>query len=97
MKKRRLLDEMHETARGLARIGALDKQTMREFDTLALPSVRELSAKQIRALRTRKREPGGICRHAEHERLHCSEVGDWRETPEWSVVETPQRYRSEGY
>jgi putative transcriptional regulator len=55
MKKRRLLDEMHETARGLARIGALDKQTMREFDALALPVVRELSAKQIRALRTRTR------------------------------------------
>jgi hypothetical protein len=30
MKKRRLLDEMHGTARGLARIGAVDKQTMRE-------------------------------------------------------------------
>jgi len=55
MKKRRLLDEMHETARGLERMGALDKQTMREFDTLALPPVRELSAKQIRALRTRTR------------------------------------------
>jgi len=60
MKKRRLLDEMHETARGLARIGALDKQTMREFDTLALPAVRELSAKQIRALRTRTRVSQGV-------------------------------------
>jgi len=31
MKKRCLLDEMHGTARSLARIGALDKQTMRFF------------------------------------------------------------------
>jgi hypothetical protein len=29
MKKRRLLDEMHGAARGLARIDALDKQTVR--------------------------------------------------------------------
>jgi len=36
-------------------MGALDKKTMREFDNLALPPVRELSAKQIRALRTRTR------------------------------------------
>jgi len=55
MKKSRLLDEMRETARGLERIGALDKQTMREFDALTLPPVQELSAKQIRALRVRSR------------------------------------------
>lgn len=55
MKKSRILSEMHETARGLHNVGALDKQTMREFDTLALPQVRDLSPKQIRALRTRTR------------------------------------------
>lgn len=55
MRKRRLLDEMRETAHGLMRIGALDKQTMRQFDALMLPPVRELSAKQIRAIRARSR------------------------------------------
>ena len=55
MKKSRLLSEMRETARGLERIGAVDKHTMREFDALTLPPVRELSAKQIRALRIRNR------------------------------------------
>src|SRR5437588_507385 len=55
MKKSRLLDEMYETARGLVRVGALDKQTLREFDALTLPPVRELSAKQIRAIRVRTR------------------------------------------
>lgn len=55
MKKSRLLTEMRETARGLVRIGALDKQTMREFDALTLPPVRELSARQIRAIRVRTR------------------------------------------
>ncbi len=55
MKKSRLLNEMHETARGLERIGVLNKHTMREFDVLTLPPVKELTAKQIRALRTRNR------------------------------------------
>ena len=55
MKKSRLLDEMRETARGLERIGALDRQTMREFDVLTLPPVQELTAKQIRAIRVRSR------------------------------------------
>jgi putative transcriptional regulator len=55
MKKSRLLSELRETARGLERIGVLDKQTMREFNALTLPPVHELSARQIRAIRTRNR------------------------------------------
>ena len=55
MKKSRILSEMHDTARGLHEIGALDKRTMHEIDALALPPVRELSAKQIRAIRARTR------------------------------------------
>jgi len=55
MKRNRLLGELRETARGLERIGVLDKQTMREFDALTLPAVHELSARQIRALRVRSR------------------------------------------
>src|ERR1022692_85842 len=53
MKKTRLLSEVHETARGLARIGAIDKHTLRDLDALCLPAVRELSSKQIRAIRSR--------------------------------------------
>ncbi|MEP7244180.1 MAG: DNA-binding transcriptional regulator [Gammaproteobacteria bacterium] len=53
MKKSRVLTEVHETATALHRSGAIDKQTMREFDALALPQVRDLSPKQIRALRAR--------------------------------------------
>jgi putative transcriptional regulator len=55
VKKSRLLNEMHETARGLERMLVLNKHTMREFDVLTLPPVKELTAKQIRALRTRNR------------------------------------------
>jgi putative transcriptional regulator len=53
MKKSRLLSEVHETARGLIRIGAIDKHTLRDIDAPCLPPVRELSAKQIRAIRSR--------------------------------------------
>ena len=53
MKKSRLLREIHETAAGLERSGALEKQTMREFDALCLPAVRSLSARDIRAIRSR--------------------------------------------
>ena len=53
MKRSRLLTEIHETATALHRSGAIEKQTMREFDALALPQVRDLSAKQIRILRAR--------------------------------------------
>jgi putative transcriptional regulator len=55
MKRTRLLNEMRETAHGLKHIGALDKHTMREFDVLTLPPIQELSARQIRAIRTRSR------------------------------------------
>ena len=55
MTKSRILAEMHETARGLHRAGALEKQTLREFDALCLPPVRSLSARQIRAIRSRAR------------------------------------------
>jgi putative transcriptional regulator len=55
MKKSRLLSEVHETARGLAGVGAVDQQTMRDLDALCLPPVHELSAKQIRAIRDRTR------------------------------------------
>ena len=53
MKNSRLLNEMHETAQGLARIGAIDKRTLRDLEALCLPPVRDLSAKQMRAIRGR--------------------------------------------
>ena len=55
MKKSRILEEMRETAQGLSRIGAMDKQTLKKFDVLTLPPIRDLSPKQIRAIRTSTR------------------------------------------
>ena len=55
MKKSRILAEVNETARGLHRIGVLDQRTLREFDVLTVAPVPALSARQIRAIRTRTR------------------------------------------
>jgi putative transcriptional regulator len=55
MKKSRILGEMRETAAGLARAGVIDKQTMKEFDALSLAPVRDLSPRQIRAIRAQSR------------------------------------------
>jgi len=55
MKRSRILSEVRETAAGLHRSGSIDKQTMRTFDALTLPQIRDLTPKQIRTLRARTR------------------------------------------
>jgi putative transcriptional regulator len=46
---------MRQTAAGLVRAGVVGKQTMKEFDVLALAPVRDLSPRQIRSIRTQSR------------------------------------------
>ena len=55
MAKKRILDTLHETAKGLHKAGIMHKQTMREFDALCLPPVKNLSAAQIRRIRKRNK------------------------------------------
>ena len=49
----KLLTAMHETAKGLHKAGTLDAMTMRDFDALCLPPVKNYTPAQIRRLRTR--------------------------------------------
>jgi len=49
----KLLQVMHETAKGLHKAGTLDAMTMREFDALCLPPVKHYTPTQIKRLRTR--------------------------------------------
>lgn len=53
MKKHRTkaLKAAHETAQGLHRIGLIDAKTMREFDVSCLTQVKDLSPRQIAAVR----------------------------------------------
>jgi len=57
MAKQYLSDAMasiHETMEALQEVGAIDKQTMREFDDACLTPVEPLSPGAIRALRERE-------------------------------------------
>ncbi len=45
---------IHETMEALHDVGAIDKQTMREFDVACLTPVRVLSPDEIRTLRLRE-------------------------------------------
>ncbi len=54
-KRSRILDEIHETATGLHRIGLLDEVTMRDFDVLRLPPVANYTPRQIKRIRMGQR------------------------------------------
>jgi putative transcriptional regulator len=46
-----IAEAMHETVRGMHRVGLVDKKTMREFDVRCLTSLEDLTAEDIVALR----------------------------------------------
>ena len=48
-----ILDTVHETAQELHTAGAMTPQTLREFDAMCLPPVKEYTAIQIKQIRTR--------------------------------------------
>lgn len=52
---KKILDTVHKTAEGLHDAGVMGTRTMREFDALCLPPVRDLSAAQIKRLRMRNK------------------------------------------
>jgi putative transcriptional regulator len=51
----KILDTVHKTADGLHKAGVMSTKTMRELDALCLPPVKNLSAAQIKRLRTRNK------------------------------------------
>ncbi|MFT4926516.1 MAG: putative transcriptional regulator [Phenylobacterium sp.] len=46
-----ILEAMHETAKDLTEAGAMDVQTLREFDEFCLPEVEEYDAAHIKPIR----------------------------------------------
>ena len=55
-----ILDAVHETASDLNRAGVMSEMTMREFDALCLPEIKELSASQIKRLRQKEKASQGV-------------------------------------
>jgi len=54
-KRKALLETLHKTARGLRDAGLMDTKTMREFDALCLPRIKEYSAAQIKRIHERNK------------------------------------------
>ena len=54
-KRKTMLKVVHETARGLRDAGLMETKTMREFDVLCLPRVKEYTATQIKRIRERNK------------------------------------------
>lgn len=50
---KKMLDALHETAKGLHQAGTMDAVTMREFDALCLPPVKSYTPNKIKKLRAR--------------------------------------------
>lgn len=50
-RKSRIIEEMHETARGLHKVGLISKRRMREFDALCHLDVKEMPPQKIKFLR----------------------------------------------
>ena len=50
-----ILDAVHETAKDLHGIGIMDETTMREFDAMCLPPVKNYTAEDIKRIRTSQR------------------------------------------
>src|SRR5580704_14757924 len=55
VKKPSMLEVDHQMAKGLYQANVINATTMREFDTLCLPPVKELSATEIKKIRLREK------------------------------------------
>ncbi|MBI5448062.1 MAG: DNA-binding transcriptional regulator [Gammaproteobacteria bacterium] len=53
MKRNKLLEAIHETAEGMYKAGVMDEKTMRKFDVMCLPYIKNYTPSQIRNLRRR--------------------------------------------
>ncbi len=55
-----ILDVVHETARGLHAAGVMKETTLREFDALCLPPVKQYNAQQIKRIRVSNHASQGV-------------------------------------
>jgi len=58
--KKPILDVIHKSAKELHDAGVMNAQTMREFDALCLPPVKNYTARQIKRIRERSMTSQGV-------------------------------------
>ena len=73
--KKTILETIHETVKGLYDSGLMDVQTMRNFDLMCLPSVKELTPHEIKMLRLAAKLSQPV--FAEHINVSPSTVKKW--------------------
>ncbi len=55
-----ILDTVHETAKDLHKTGVMKNATLREFDALCLPPIKEYSSSQIKNIRLKNHASQGV-------------------------------------
>lgn len=69
------LEAVYESAMGLYNAGVIDGQTMREFDELCLPPIRDFKAKEIKRMRLRAKVSQNV--FAKYLNTSVSTVKQW--------------------
>ena len=77
MMDKSILDMVHEGAKDLHAAGVMKETTLREFDALCLPPVKEYTAVQIKRIRMRERASQGV--FAAHLNISKSTVQKWEQ------------------
>jgi putative transcriptional regulator len=75
--KNKVLKTVHEAAQGLTAAGVMDKQTMREFDALCLPPVKQLSKEEIKRIREREKASQAV--FASYLNITPSTIQSWEQ------------------
>lgn len=70
-------DMVHESVKDLNAAGVMKETTLREFDALCLPPVKEYSAEQIKRIRTRVKASQGV--FAAYLNISKSTVQKWEQ------------------
>ena len=60
MMDKSILEMVHEGAKNLREAGVMNEVTMREFDALCLPPVKNYSSDQIKSIRIRSKASQGV-------------------------------------
>ncbi len=76
-KKKTLLETAHSMAKGLYEAGIMDSTTLREFDALCLPEVKELSSREIKKLRLREKVSQSV--FAQYLNTSLSTIRQWEQ------------------
>src|ERR1700712_4070550 len=77
----KLLKALHQTAQGLHQAGTMDAMTLREFDVLCRPQIKDYSAAQIKRLRQRSKASQAVfaaCLHTSASTVQKWEQGQKR-------------------